>query len=124
MLEASDTPARAEEKIDPVPLREGIILYRGGIVIDLDEETAAIFGYARHELLGKALRELLPEFEASTAWRHLSRHEITMAPLDASLDAVAPEVLLARRTAARSKDGVLFPVAIDQPRASVSDSLR
>ncbi|MBA2430806.1 MAG: hypothetical protein H0V56_01665 [Chthoniobacterales bacterium] len=37
----------------------GILLHRDGVVLDLDEETAAIFGSSRLELIGKLLVDLV-----------------------------------------------------------------
>ena len=44
----------------------GIILYRDGIIVDLNAETAAVFGYERHELIGRPLEKLIQQWDSST----------------------------------------------------------
>ncbi len=37
----------------------GIVLHRDGVVLDLDDDTASIFGYTRQELIGRLLIDLI-----------------------------------------------------------------
>jgi PAS domain S-box-containing protein len=45
----------------------GIVLHQDGVVIDVDDETAAIFGCARGELIGRLVADLIvPNLTANT----------------------------------------------------------
>ena len=37
----------------------GILLHQDGVVLDVDDETASIFGCTRHELIGRSVADLI-----------------------------------------------------------------
>jgi PAS domain S-box-containing protein len=64
--EAAPYPTRRPLEAGPAQEPIGIILHRDGIIVDLNAETAALFGYERHEVIGLSLEKLIKQWDSPT----------------------------------------------------------
>ena len=64
--EAASYPTQRALEAGPAQEPIGIILHRDGIIFDMNAETAAVFGYERHELIGLPLEKLIKQRDSST----------------------------------------------------------
>ena len=94
---------------------EGIILHRDGVIIDMDEGTAAIFGYERSEVVGRMLEELIPDYEKPPAPSSAAPPPAAVKPLPVAHAPGQNEE--AKKTVALRKHGLPFEVAIERQSA-------
>jgi PAS domain S-box-containing protein len=91
-----------------------LIVAGSGEIVFVNDHVAALFGYELHDLLGRAVEELLPESVRSVHRAHRTRYraEPTVRTMGAGLE------LRARRA-----DGVEFPVEISLSPMRLGDEV-